>query len=133
MIKILYLALFLRTNQAISSIDWDYALLELSDPIKLTGNSKARAACLPDPNDKDFAAGTNFVVSGWGRLSSGGVSPSRLHHVTVPAVTDARCKQAYGANRISPRMHCAGNIKDGGVDSCQGDSGGKPSNLSSCY
>ena len=43
----------------------------------------------------------------------------------VPAVTDAQCIDAYGVNRISERMHCAGNFQNGGVDSCQGDSGGK--------
>jgi len=110
-----------RTNQSMRKWDWDYALIELSEPIQLTGDSKARAACLPDPNDKDFAEGTKFVVSGWGDLESNGWGPRKLHHVTVPAVTDAQCKRVYD---ITPRMHCAGNMEDGGVGSCQGDSGG---------
>ena len=45
--------------------EWDLALLELYEPITVRGDSKARAACLPHPNDKNFAAGTNFVLSGW--------------------------------------------------------------------
>jgi len=125
-IKKIYVHPIYGTSQASTPIDYDYALLELAKPIKLTGDSKARAACLPDPSDENFAAGTKFVVSGWGRRGLDGNlnrPDGKLHHVTVPAVTDAQCRQAYGA-RLTARMHCAGNIQNGGVDSCQGDSGG---------
>ena len=102
--------------------DYDYSIFELTNPIELTGSSKARAACLPDPGDTSFEAGTNFVVSGWGARDDGSIG-GELHHVTVPFVSDTVCSQAYGGG-ITTRMICAGDIQNGGVDSCGGDSGG---------
>ena len=106
--------------------EWDLALLELYEPITVRGDSKARAACLPHPNDKNFAAGTNFVLSGWGTMlcDGGECKPTQLQRVTVPAVTNAKCKEALGSYFMSESMLCAGNIEYGGVGNCQGDSGG---------
>ena len=96
--------------------------------------SAARAACLPDISDVDSftynpsspEATTKFIVSGWGTLSSGGSKPKELHHVTVPFVSQEVCSQSYdNVTDITSNMICAGNIKNGGVDSCQDDSGGK--------
>jgi len=63
----------------------------------------------------------DLVVIGWGAISEGGSTSQTLLKVTVPFVTDAACKAAYGQNEILPGMICAGT---GGRDSCQGDSGG---------
>ena len=107
--------------------DYDYAIIEVIEPIKLTGHSKARAACLPDQTkDINFPHGTEFVVSGWGRLKYKGWTPAKLHHVTVHAISDAKCKtkQKY-KTYFSERMHCAGNLQNGGFGTCNGDSGGK--------
>ena len=79
---------------------------------------------MPDAGDINFTSDDKFTVSGWGRISSGGTAPTKLHHVEVPWVSDAQCKQAYGQNKITEAMLCAGNFDDGGIDSCQGDSGG---------
>ena len=88
----------------------------------MTGSSKARLACLPDAGVTAFEPDTKFVVSGWGQRDDGS-SGGKLHHVTVPYVDDATCKVAYGG-LITPRMICAGHVENGGIDSCQGDSGG---------
>ena len=63
-----------------------------------------------------------FFLSGFGRLSSGGSSPSVLMQVSVPIVSESKCKRAYGSS-IHASMVCAG-LDEGGKDSCQGDSGG---------
>ena len=64
------------------------------------------------------------IVSGWGRLSSGGTSPDILQEVTVPVVSNATCNSASSYNgSINDTMICAG-YQQGGKDSCQGDSGG---------
>lgn len=60
-------------------------------------------------------------LKGWGRLSSGGSSPSELMQAEVPLVSNERCSKSYG--RIHDSMLCAGH-DEGGVDACQGDSGG---------
>ena len=63
-----------------------------------------------------------FILSGFGRLSSGGSSPNVLMQVIVPIVSESKCRRAYGSS-IHDSMVCAG-LDDGGKDSCQGDSGG---------
>ena len=69
-----------------------------------------------------------MTVSGWGTLSAGGSQPTELHSVNVPGITNDACKAKYGSSSITNKMLCAGNVYFGGVDSCQGDSGGKRSN-----
>ena len=102
--------------------DYDFAILELVTAIDLTRTSPAKAVNLPEPTDINFSPGTNFTVSGWGALCERCNSPSKLQYVTVPAILDSKCREAYD---ITPRMICAGNVEDGGIDSCKGDSGGK--------
>ncbi len=48
---------------------------------------------LPNPG-QDWISG-NAIVSGWGRLSSGGESPDRLQSVVVPIVSDDGKKKFY--------------------------------------
>ena len=64
-----------------------------------------------------------MTVSGWGALCSGCISPDALHVVNVPGVSNAICNEKYDGI-ITDQMLCAGEIVNGGVDSCQGDSGG---------
>lgn len=63
------------------------------------------------------------VVSGWGALAEGGLSPMYLHFVSVPIVDDDECNAAYQQidKEIVDSMICAGQT---GKDACQGDSGG---------
>ena len=92
----------------------------------LSFNTRANAACLPTSSwSGDFLAGKTLKVSGWGTTSQGGGTPEVLHSVNVPVISNSKCKNLYGSNKITNAMLCAGNIADGGVDSCQGDSGGK--------
>ena len=74
-----------------------------------------------------FLVGQSLTVSGWGTTSSGGSSSSVLLSVDVPCITNAACEEAYRSYGYSSPtvMLCAGNLESGGVDSCQGDSGGK--------
>lgn len=65
-----------------------------------------------------------LLVTGWGRLSSGGPSPTDLHALQLPVIDESLCNSASSYNGdITPRMFCAGFLS-GGRDSCQGDSGG---------
>merc|ERR1711962_355426 len=77
---------------------------------------------LPD-DAQEYDEGTECIVSGWGTTSSGGHLAKILQKVTVPVVSDKKCRKAYGNDEIAGSMICAG-LDEGGKDSCQGDSGG---------
>jgi len=93
----------------------DIAVWRLNAP--LTFNQWVQAATLATP---EFRAVGDVDVAGWGDLEYDGASPNVLMRVSVPMVTDAVCRAAYGSG-IAAGMICAGV---GGKDSCQGDSGG---------
>ena len=102
----------------------DFAIVHLTKPIDL--GTRAHPACLPTSAlGGNFLAGKTMTVSGWGTLSSGGSQPTVLHSVNVPGITNDLCKTRYGSSRITNQMLCAGDVANGGIDSCQGDSGGK--------
>ena len=110
-------------SYASSSTNNDFAIVHLKTPVTL--GPRAVPACLPDSSVAgDALAGQSATVSGWGTLSSGGSSPNVLHKVSVPVITNAQCSTQYSGHSITNEMICAGNIPNGGVDSCQGDSGG---------
>ena len=104
------------------SQQFDAAILHLSTPVTI--GPRAVPACLPDASFAgDFLAGKTLTVSGWGSLASGQAGPSVLHKVNVPGMTQEQCKANY-PGQITSDMLCAG-VPQGGIDSCQGDSGGK--------
>jgi len=96
----------------------DIAVWRLNSP--LTFNQWVAAANVA-PQGYAWTTPRDVDVAGWGTLASGGNLPNVLMRVSVPAVTDASCKQSYGSSEVLPGMICAGT---GGRDSCQGDSGG---------
>ena len=100
----------------------DYAIVRLSTSVEL--GARAVPACLPGA---DFAGSflddKTMTVSGWGTTSSGGSQSSVLLSGDVPGMSNADCKTKYGNNAITDDMMCAG-LEAGGIDSCQGDSGG---------
>ena len=99
----------------------DFSILHLQSPVKI--GIRAIPACLPPPSmGGNFLAGKSMTVSGWGVTTQGGGSPTVLHSVNVPGITNAQCGRMY--NGIRNAMLCAGPA-NGGKDSCQGDSGGK--------
>ena len=107
-----------------TSYNYDFAILRLKEPVKL--GVRAVPACLPGSNLGEKALnGETVVASGWGRLSEGGNQAIVLNSVSLPVITTKECKNAYSSRSITDAMLCAGNIVDGGIDSCQGDSGGK--------
>ena len=109
-------------NYNSQTINNDFSIVHLKEAV--TFYTRAKPACLPTASmGGDFLAGKTMTVSGWGALSQGGSSPSVLHSVGVPGITKSLCKSKYGG--ITDSMLCAGDVANGGIDSCQGDSGGK--------
>ena len=102
--------------------NFDFAIVTLKTPISF--ETRANAACLPTRSySGDFLVGKTLTVSGWGALSQGGGSPTVLHSVRKPGLSNSRCNNLYNG-QITSQMLCAGRVS-GGIDSCQGDSGGK--------
>ena len=74
-----------------------------------------------------YPEGTMATTIGWGdrdiRLDFQ-YYPLYLREVEVPIVGDATCGEAYPDELVAEQMVCAGDMVDGGEDSCYGDSGG---------
>ena len=105
-----------------SMVDNDSAIVHLNQPVLI--GTRAAPACLPSASMAgDYLAGKTMTVSGWGMLTENGGIPTVLHKVDVPAMSNAECKTKYGSSTITKDMLCAGQ-PSGGIDACQGDSGG---------
>ena len=74
-----------------------------------------------------YPADTVATTIGWGdrdiRLNTQ-YYPLYLREVEVPIVDDGTCGEAYPDELVAEQMVCAGDMVDGGEDSCYGDSGG---------
>ena len=106
-----------------SRLNYDFAIITLSSPV--TSSSRVNAACLPPSSwGGNYLDGKSLKVSGWGTTSQGGSTPAVLHSVNVNGISNSQCNSLYGSTQITGAMLCAGNVANGGVDSCQGDSGG---------
>ncbi|XP_060533809.1 uncharacterized protein LOC132706475 [Cylas formicarius] len=97
--------------------------------IKLKGsgfrlNQDIQPICLPD-EDADYDAPLNCTISGFGTIQTGKSAYSHnLRAAWIPVQKLDICKMAhiYG-EAIGDGMICAGDL-NGGVDACDGDSGG---------
>ncbi len=101
----------------------DWALLRLTAPAP-AGVQGIRLAGTEDA--ADIAAGALAGIVGWGVTASGGPTSDILLEAAVPIVDDVTCKaqiDALGGGFFPATMLCAG-YPQGGVDTCQGDSGG---------
>lgn len=103
---------------------YDVAVLTLRTAV--TGITPIKlAAARQDELEKP---GRNLTVAGWGTTSEGGSTSDRMREVSVPVVSDAKAREAYGSRSYFPSLMVAAGAN--GRDSCQGDSGGplfKPS------
>ncbi|XP_011053684.1 PREDICTED: serine proteinase stubble-like isoform X2 [Acromyrmex echinatior] len=106
------------------TFEYDLALLRFYDPL-LPFQPNVLPICLPD--DDETYVGRTAYVTGWGRLYDEGPLPSVLQEVAVPVINNTVCEAMYkNAGYIEHIPHifiCAG-WRNGGFDSCEGDSGG---------
>ncbi|MEV6160539.1 serine protease [Streptomyces sp. NPDC052052] len=93
----------------------DWALIKLDKPVKLP--------TLKIATDTRYNEGI-FTIAGWGATTEDGEQQRYLQKATVPFVSDDACQAAYNGDLIPDEELCAGNIDTGGVDACDGDSGG---------
>lgn len=96
-------------------IDNDLALLEIARPLM------TRRIALHSPSELERAApGTIATVVGWGLTEASGSATSILQKGTMPILSNQECAAAYP--ELTDAMICTSQV--GGVDACNGDSGG---------
>ncbi|XP_047532757.1 serine protease snake-like [Vanessa atalanta] len=104
---------------------YDIALIELETEVILMSN--VHPACLWTENDNSYLD-TKGIVSGWGYTEHGRLS-NHLQAAVVDFIETPLCdlilQNIRNRNWDGFRDHqlCAGNLS-GGIDTCQGDSGG---------
>jgi len=109
-------------NYDSESVDYDYALIKLSQPVDFNQYPHIRPACLPYYSTVDYSGFTG-IISGWGTTSSGGSTSSVLLAANVTIMSNEMCRSStysYGFS-ITDQMMCAAAPD---TDTCQGDSGG---------
>jgi len=112
---------FIRPDFVKKTFNNDLALIKLNREVQFS--PYIRPVCLPT-TDRSYN-GQNTTVVGWGKLGEGGKPADVLMDVTVPIITQKKCRREtrYRASEITSNMICAG-YDTGVLDACQGDSGG---------
>ncbi|CAL1540616.1 unnamed protein product [Lymnaea stagnalis] len=96
----------------------DVAVIKLREPFNLT--DYVSAACLPRHKIPEE---TTCYIIGWGN-TLGTCCTNKLKQAAVPIIKNSVCGGPdYYGDRLMDHMMCAG-FPEGGVDSCDGDSGG---------
>ncbi|CAL8117672.1 unnamed protein product [Orchesella dallaii] len=102
----------------------DISLVELSEHVQIN-ERHLRPICLP--KDQSYDLKEYAYTAGWGGISTIGPKSDELRHVCLPLLSHHDCTTKtvhYFKTRVNDFMICAGDIKNGGSDSCPGDSGG---------
>lgn len=94
----------------------DFALIELTAKISFKTGVK-EAIELP-AHDDPIEDGTLTLVSGWGDTININEPTDTLRGVVVPTINQQKCREIY--SNLSNQMVCAGDLINGGKDSCQG-------------
>lgn len=97
----------------------DIAMIRIRGRVMFTPT--VHPPCLPRPG-YDYTDALATVI-GWGQLVEDGGYPEVLQKVQVPIMATDKCIKKYGKESFTPAMICAA-WKEGGRDSCVGDSGG---------
>lgn len=100
----------------------------------ITFNEYVRPICLPQSSEL-MRPGSACSVTGWGRQwaddddgnverpASVAETAATLRAAVVPILDDVMCSQTHAGTVLGDSMLCAGYLQ-GGVDACDGDSGG---------
>uniref|UniRef100_T1IZK1 Peptidase S1 domain-containing protein n=1 Tax=Strigamia maritima TaxID=126957 RepID=T1IZK1_STRMM len=101
----------------------DLALIRFYEPIHFQRN--IIPICIPS-NDNSFVNDTAYVT-GWGRLYEDGPLPEQLYEAQIPIISNLECEKLYqqaGYIESIPDIFICAGRPGGGIDSCEGDSGG---------
>lgn len=68
--------------------------------------------------------GCEVQILGWGDTAFRGPEATSIQEAFPTSLRHKECVDAYGTSRVTDTMICAGDLANGGVDSCTLDSGG---------
>ncbi|XP_036319392.1 serine protease SP24D-like [Rhagoletis pomonella] len=105
----------ITVNKAYGNFLNDVAVLELEQPLVFTDNIQPIELA-----DEEVPVGEDVIISGWGRLYTGGPIPHRLQWNTLKALNTEQCDELIGMGDDS--LICLAHEADNGA--CNGDSGG---------
>lgn len=101
------------------SFDCDVALIVLKTP------ANRKCVHLAEHSDCfESKSGCKLYCFGWGLLDHNKDMADHLQVVSPPTVNRSSCKARRKGQTITGNMLCAGNINEGGIGNCKGDSGG---------
>lgn len=93
------------------TIDFDYALFELNEPLHFT--DKVEAIALPSENEV-LLDGTLCKLAGWGATFNSSQPTTLLRQLTHPIMNQKECaNDVQSVVKLTPRMLCAGPKGDG--------------------
>jgi len=105
------------------TFEYDLALLRFYEPVTFQPN--IIPVCIPE--DDANLVGKRAWVTGWGRLYEDGPLPAVLQEVDLPIINNTECEAMYekaGFREHIPHIFICAGYREGGKDSCEGDSGG---------
>jgi trypsin len=105
-------------NFSFSTIDFDYSIMELEEPIEF--DETKQPIKLPS-QDQKFEDNRDTFTCGFGNTQNINESRNQLRYVSVPIFNQAKCSKAYEEidALVTSRMICAG-FEKGQKDACQG-------------
>lgn len=123
-LQILAEKVIIHPNYDSKTLECDMALIKMKSPVPF--REDIRPACMPRKNE-DFT-GLDGMAVGWGLTNFDKRQlPETLQLVHLPIISNKRCQAMYKKaghdKQITEMDLCAGYAK-GGMDACEGDSGG---------
>jgi secreted trypsin-like serine protease len=101
----------------------DIAILKLTEPVELS--KYIQVACLPVPQSSFYPdPGMTALAAGWGVTSFGGEQPRSLRNVRLNIFEGEMCNDIFPETPKNWDTQICGGVLEGGIDTCQGDSGG---------
>lgn len=104
---------FAHPSYSSKTFDYDFSLLRLEESVSVSDTIKYIK--LPNYGDEP-KTGEMMVISGWGETHDPYIIDKYLRAVDVPIFNIDDCKRAYGSEKITDRMICAGYANGGPVN-----------------
>lgn len=108
--------------------DYDLAVLKVNPPFVYNKQTQPLTICTNNSTINDYG-----LVAGWGYfLNFDPILSRRLQYVYLPKISRKKCQQDYNNQYLVTGTQVCYGFRDGGKDSCKGDSGGPMINENGC-